>query len=67
VLPSARKELEETFEDDEEFEDDDDDYLNMNEDEGMPAAWLGVTNSDDIPQVMSGMKSLLTWKYSPRR
>lgn len=30
----ARKELEETFEDDEEFEDDDDDYLNMNEDEG---------------------------------
>lgn len=33
----ARKELEETFVDDDEFEDDDDDYLNMNEDEGTPA------------------------------
>jgi len=31
---SARRELEETFEDDDDFEDDEEDYLNMNEDEG---------------------------------
>jgi hypothetical protein len=34
---SARKEMEESFEDDEDFEDDDEDYLNFNEDEGKPA------------------------------
>jgi len=31
---AARKELEESFEDDDDFEDDEDDYLNLNEDEG---------------------------------
>jgi len=36
----ARKELEDSFEDDDDFEDDDEDYLNLNEDEGMAIVCL---------------------------